>query len=202
MRIRNWIATVVLLSPCGCDRASADDKPSAQSADRSPVIAASVAPKPTKVATAAYEAAGVTFHAAEALPKKEDIGGQGIPATEFVIDDDKNLTFRVVLSEFPVGAGGPAQEGDVAGMMMMGRSTYLASSKPAESKVERTILGKKTTGDKSRGTIPRPTVSEAYVIERAPKNYVFLGFKYDESFNAQRAETLIESICSSLAVRK
>ena len=37
------------------------------------------------------------------------------------------------------------------------------------------------------------------MLERAPKRYVFLGFKYDESFGADRAEKLIASICSSLA---
>ncbi len=108
----------------------------------------------------------------------------------------------MILSEFPAGAGGPAESGDVYALLMMGRSTYLADSKPAESKVERTILGKKTSGDRSSGSIPRPTISESYVFERAPKHYVFLGFKYDKTFDPKRAESLIESVCSSLEVQK
>ena len=139
----------------GCDKTPLPKK-TARAVPSTASATTSAAAPPTTKGLPRYEAAGLRFQAAEALPRKENIGSKAMPATEFGLDDSNGQEFRVIVSEFPAGAGGPAESGDVEGMMGIGRTTYLADSKPAESKVERVILGKKTSGAKSSGSIPRP----------------------------------------------
>lgn len=89
--------------------------------------------------------------------------------------------------------------GGIAGLMQYGKSTILATAKPAEKTVTRKIFGKKIKGEVLKMKIPIPSYAEAYIIPlKGTKQYLFLGIKADATAVPEAIEEIIAQVTTTL----
>lgn len=89
--------------------------------------------------------------------------------------------------------------GGIKGLMQYGKSTILATVKPAAQYIKRKILGKRVKGEILNIKIPVPSYAEAYVIPvPGSKQFLFLGIKAEEGAPQIVTEDLIRQITSTL----
>jgi len=104
---------------------------------------------------------------------------------------------RVIFYRFPKGA--QKVMGGKSGLMQYGKTTILATAKPAKKIVKRKFFKKKIKGEVLRMSIPTRSYAEAYVIPiPGKKQYLFLGIKADASYPPEKVEKIISLIAKSL----
>ena len=82
------------------------------------------------------------------------------------------------------------------------KAVFLGATGPAKETVERTILGKKVTGDRQRSTIPRPLTLEAYLVPLPDGGALFVGFRWFDSAPVAVSEKFFADFAATLAPEK
>ena len=72
------------------------------------------------------------------------------------------------------------------------KTTFLATSQPAEKKVERTFLGAKVAGEAQSNTIPKKTELELYLVTLSDGDKIAVGFTRDAAMAPEAAEGIVD----------
>lgn len=90
---------------------------------------------------------------------------------------------------------------DDVGLVQYVKSTFLGTSKPAESTKERFILGNVVVGEIVKTKIPAPSSIEIYVLTLQSGEKMVISFKTMQSLEDEDKEKFISEVCNTLLVK-
>ena len=89
-----------------------------------------------------------------------------------------------------------------AELLNYAKTTFLGTSKPAETTKERQIMKRNSVGEILKTKIPTPSNIEIHLITLPDNTKIVIGFKSANSINASDLEKIITEVTSSLKIKE